>query len=121
MGKWNTQTVPVCKKSNMSDEVLVTYIPKWNEQIRRVIKAVYIPYHHCTDEDLCWDITNADVGEWECANEEEGTYWIPSGWYETIDNSIDDCNYVMIDGTVIAWSKMIKPYNPKVEDISKVN
>lgn len=110
MANWNVHTVPKCEKGNMSDEVLITWIPNWNKNVKLVSKAVYIPYHHCTDEDLGWDITNAVLEDYDVASEEESIYWIPDGWYETIDNSINDCNYVPIDGEVIAWMKNPNPF-----------
>lgn len=118
MANWNIHTVPKCKKGNISDEVLVTWIPKWNKNAKFVSKAVYIPYHNCTNDDLGWDITNANVDEWDVADEDENTYWVPDGWYETIDNSIHDCNYVLIDGEVIAWMKVPKAYEPSLKQLN---
>ena len=54
MGKWYSNTVPKCKAHKCSDEALVTvehrgYQGKvWD----RVVKAVYIPFRHCTVEDM---------------------------------------------------------------------
>ena len=48
MAQWNRNTVPKCKIKNCSDEVLATveHIGYGGKLYRRVIKAVYFPYHH---------------------------------------------------------------------------
>ena len=52
MANWNRNTVPKCKEKECSDEVLVTVD---NGRFKRVLKAVFIPYHHCTVEDMGWN------------------------------------------------------------------
>ena len=58
MAQWNKNTVPKCKIKNCSDEVLVTVerIGYGGKLYRRVVKAVYFPYHHCTVEDMGWNM-----------------------------------------------------------------
>ena len=50
MAQWNKNTVPKCEDKTCSDEVLVTVEKYCRGTYRRVFKAVYIPYHHCTFE-----------------------------------------------------------------------
>ncbi len=54
MAQWNRNTVPKCDVGKYSDEVLATveHIGCDGKIYRRVIKAVYFPYHHCTVEDI---------------------------------------------------------------------
>lgn len=54
MAQWNKNTVPKCEVGKCSDEILVTVerIGYGGKLYRRVIKAVYFPYHHCTVEDM---------------------------------------------------------------------
>lgn len=63
MAKWNI-AVPKCEKGTTSDEVLVT-IEKASiitgEIYNRVVKAVYIPHHNCSLEDLGWNVDD-EVG-----------------------------------------------------------
>lgn len=114
---WKTCGLPKIEPHNISDEVLVTWIPRWNKEARIVSTAIYIPYHWCTDEDMGW---NTDYfAELEYC-EEQDAWWLPCGWYETTINTIDDCSYVKIDGEVIAWDNMPKPYKPKLKDFSTI-
>ena len=32
---------------------------------RRVVKAVYFPYHHCTVEDMGWNMCDGIPDDWE--------------------------------------------------------
>lgn len=114
---WKTCGLPKCKPHEYSEEVLVTWIPSWNKNRRLISIAVYVPHHHCTTDDLCWHYDETIDLEY-C--EEQDSWWIPSRWYETITNLIDDCGYVPIDGEVIAWDKMPRPYKPKMTDFSMV-
>lgn len=113
MAQWNKNTVPKCKDKTCSDEVLVT--TEWHgwqgEIYRRVVKAVYIPYHHCAIDDMGWDMDYGIPNDLEYA-EEENTYWIPQGWYEKCDY-FEDYSYAMITDKVIAWMKCPKAYEPK--------
>lgn len=46
-----------CDVGKCSDEVLTTVEHRYNGKLhRRVIKAVYFPYHHCTVEDMGWNM-----------------------------------------------------------------
>lgn len=49
MASWNCNTVPKTEKGNCSDEVLVTV--QYRNR-KRILKAVYIPYHNATVEDM---------------------------------------------------------------------
>lgn len=113
MAQWNKNTVPKCKNKNCSDEVLTTVerIGYGGKLYRRVIKAVYFPYHRCTVEDMGWNICDGVPDDWEYS-EEDDSYWIPQGWYEVCDYSPDDYSYFTIDDKVIAWMKLSKPYEP---------
>lgn len=113
MAQWNTNYVPKCKERTHSDEVLVT-VDKGTWQ--RVLKAVYIPYHHCTIEDLGWNMWDVVPNDWEYV-EEEDTWWIPQGWYEIAD-CFEEYSYAMINAKVVAWSKLPKPYKPRVKEIN---
>lgn len=113
MAQWNVNTVPKCEKKNHSDEVLVTVCKgTW----KRVVKAVYIPYHHCTVEDMGWNMWDGVPDDWEYV-EEEDTWWIPQGWYEVCDY-FEDYSYAMITDKVLAWSKLPKPYEPRVKKLN---
>lgn len=77
--------------------------------MKLVSTAIYIPHHWCTTDDIGWN-TDSFLDLEYC--EEKDAWWVPCGWYETITNTIDDIGYVDIDGEVIAWDRMPKPYNP---------
>lgn len=117
MAQWNRNTVPKCKIKNCSDEVLVTIerIGYGGKLYRRVIKAVYFPYHHCTVEDMGWNMRDSSVpDDWEYC-EEQDTWWIPQGWYEVCDY-FADYSYSEITDRVTAWMKLPKPYEPRVKE-----
>lgn len=116
MGKWYSNTVPKCKAHKCSDEVLVTVEHKdyQGKAWFRVVKAVYIPFHHCTVEDMCWCFPDGVPDEWEYI-EEEDTWWIPEGWYETADY-FEDAGYATITDRVTAWMKLPKAYESKVKE-----
>lgn len=116
MAQWNKNTVPKCDVRNCSDEVLITVQHMGLGKLyRRVIKAVYFPYHHCTVEDMGWNMCDGVPDDWEYI-EEEDTYWIPQGWYEVCDYSPDDYSYFTIDDKVIAWMKLPKPHGSRVKE-----
>lgn len=115
---WKTTGLPKCEPHNISEKVLVTYIPSWNPNIRIIAMAVYIPEHWCTDEDLGWNIGERKY-DYEY-NAEQDSYWIPGGWYETVENLIYDIGYIAIDGEVTAWDRLPKPYKEKIMDFSKI-
>lgn len=117
MAQWNRNTVPKCKIKNCSDEVLATveHIGYGGKLYRRVIKAVYFPYHHCTIDDMGWNMRDSSVpDDWEYS-EEEDTWWIPQGWYEVCDY-FEDYSYSEITDRVTAWMKLPKPYEPRVKE-----
>ena len=87
---WKTVGLPKCKPHDFSEEVLVTWIPRWNKSMRLVSTAVYVPHHWCTTEDLGWN--SDDFSELEYC-EEKDEWWAPCGWYETITNCIDDVGF----------------------------
>lgn len=115
MAQWNKNTVPQCKNKNCSDEVLVTVerIGCDGKLYKKVIKAVYFPYHHCTIDDTAYDV-RVSVLNWEYY-EEQDTWWIPQGWYEVCDY-FEDCSYSEITDKVTAWMKLPKPYDPRVKE-----
>lgn len=118
MAKWNIDTVPKCEKGTTSDEVLVT-IEKASiitgEIYSRVVKAVYIPHHNCSLEDLGWNVDEDILDEWEYT--EDGiSWWIPQGWYEVHDYC-DNYEYSKITDKVVAWRKLPKPYEQRKETI----
>ena len=53
MAQWNRNCVPKCKEKNCSDYILVT-VERYS--YTKVLRAVYIPYHHCTLEDMGWNM-----------------------------------------------------------------
>lgn len=113
MSSWNCNTVPKAEKGNCSDEVLVTV--QYRNR-KRILKAVYIPYHNATVEDMGWNMYDGVPDDWEYM-EEDDTWWIPQGWYETADN-FEDYSYASIDGKVTAWMKLPKPYECNVKDFN---
>lgn len=118
MARWNENTIPKCKDKNCSDEVLVTVerIGYAGKLYRRVVKAVYIPYHQCTLEDMGWNIYDGVPSDWEYS-EKDDSYWIPQGWYEVCDYFEDHSHsYSLITDFVKAWMKMPKPYEPSGSD-----
>lgn len=115
MANWNANYTPKCKDKSCSDECLVTVD---NGRFKRVLKAVYIPYHHCTVEDMGWNMPDGVPDNWEYI-EEEDTWWIPQGWYETADY-FEDYSYFTITDEVVAWSKLPKPYEPRVKQLRGV-
>ena len=117
MAQWNRNIVPRCENKNCSNEVLVTveHIGYNGKLYRRVVKAVYIPHHHCTLEDMGWNMYDGVPGDWEYS-EEDDSYWIPQGWYETSDY-FEDYSYSTITDKVIAWMKLPKPYEPKNKEL----
>ena len=119
MEKWYNNTVPKCELKTCSDEVLVTveHIGCYGKVFNRVVKAVYIPYHHCTLEDMGWNMYDGVPDDWEYM-EEDDTWWIPEGWYETADY-FEDYSYSTINDRVTAWMKLPKPYESRVKEISK--
>ena len=114
MANWNRNTVPKCKEKECSDEVLVTVD---NGRFKRVLKAVFIPYHHCTVEDMGWNTYDGIPDDWEYV-EEEDSWWIPEGWYEVCDY-FPDYSYFTIEDKVIAWSKLPKAYEPKLKTLNQ--
>ena len=54
MTQWNKNAAPECKDKTCSDEVLVTIL-KYGTY-KKVLKAVYVPYHHCTFKDMGWEM-----------------------------------------------------------------
>lgn len=115
MAQWNKNTVPKCENKKCSDEVLVTVerIGYGGKLYRRVIKAVYFPYHHCTVDDMTLSMDYSITGDWEYA-EEDNSYWIPQGWYEVCDY-FEDHSYSEITDLVTAWMKLPEPYEPRVK------
>lgn len=118
MANWNVNTVPKCKPKECSEEVLVTveykgYDGKFH---RRVLKAVYIPYKHATVEDMGWNMYDGVPDDWEY-DEEQDSWWIPQGWYETADN-FEDYSYASIDDKVTAWMKLPKAYEGRLKDFN---
>lgn len=119
MAQWNKNTVPTCEDKTCSDEVLVSIEKQgWKGGIyRRVVKAVYIPYHHCTVEDMGWNIPDGVPDDWEYV-EENDSWWIPQGWYEVCDYSPDDYSYFTVTDKVTAWMKLPKAYEPRLKQLN---
>lgn len=117
MAQWNKNTVPICKNKNCSDEVLVTVerICYGGKLYRRVIKAVYFPYHHCTIDDMAWGMDYGIPSGLEYS-EEDNSYWIPQGWYEVCDY-FEEYSYSEITDNVTAWMKLPKPYEPRLKEL----
>lgn len=119
MAQWNKNTVPKCEVGKCSDEVLATVEHRYNGKLyRRVVKAVYFPYHHCTVEDMGWNMDDGIPDDCEYS-EEDDSYWIPQGWYEVCDYS-PDYSYFTIDDKVTAWMKLPKPYEPRLKEFGGV-
>ena len=113
---WYTNTVPPCEPHKCSKELLVSVLNRrWNT--KRVLRAVYIPDHHVTVEDMGWNMWEGVPEEWQY-DEDLDTWWISEGWYEIADN-FDEYEYAEISGEVYAWANLPKPYEPKVKDLSK--
>ena len=118
MAQWNKNTVPKCEDKTCSDEVLVTVEKYCRGTYRRVLKAVYIPYHHCTLEDMGWSMYDCVPDDWEYV-EEEDTWWIPQGWYEVCDY-FEDYSYSTITDKVTAWMKLPKAFEPKLKELMEM-
>lgn len=103
-GIWNTDTNPECELKKPSGEMLVT-VKRGN--FKRVMKAIYFPYHHCTQEDIGWNI-NSNALDLEYCKDAD-SWWVPEGWYEVSDYS-EDYTYMMITDDVIAWMSLPIPY-----------
>lgn len=118
MASWNVNTVPKCKPKECSEEVLVTVERRgYNGKLhRRVLKAVYIPYKNTTVEDMGWNMYDGVPNDWEY-DEEQDSWWIPQGWYETADN-FEDYSYASIDDKVTAWMKLPKAYEGRQKDFN---
>lgn len=116
MAQWNKNTVPTCRKKDCSDEVLVTVetIESKGQVYRKVLKAVYIPDHHCTLEDMGLNMPD-DAFDWEYS-EEDDSYWIPQGWYEVCDY-FEEYTRCLISDKVTAWMKLPKPYEPRLKEL----
>lgn len=114
MAQWNKNTVPTCQKKDCSDEVLVTVekVGSKGQVYRNVLKAVYIPDHHCTLEDMGWNMPEGALN-WEYS-EEDDSYWIPQGWYEVCEY-FHDYTYCTITDKITAWMKLPKAYEPNVK------
>ena len=113
MIQWNKNTIPKCKDKNCSDEVLVV-VEKYGGIYKRTLKAVYVPYRHCTFKDMGWNMYVGVSYDYDYEyNEEEDTWWIPQGWYEVCDY-FEDCSYVPVTGEVTAWAKLPNVLEPKV-------
>lgn len=104
-GIWNTDTNPECELKKSSDEMLVT-VKRGN--FKRIVKAIYFPYHHCTQEDIEWKINNNTLDNLEYCKDAD-SWWVPEGWYEVSDYS-KDYTYIMITDDVIAWMSLPIPY-----------
>ena len=118
MAQWNKNTVPKCEDKTCSDEVLVTVEKYCRGTYRRVLKAVYIPYHHCTLEDMGWSMYDGVPDDWEYV-EEEDTWWIPQGWYEVCDY-FEDYSYSPITDKVTAWMKLPKEFELKLKELMEM-
>ena len=77
---------------------------------------MYIPYHHCTFEDIALNMYDGDLSDWEYI-EEQKTWWIPQGWYEIYDYN-NEYSYSMITDKVVAWMKLPRPYKPRIKDLN---
>ena len=120
MAQWNSNCVPKCEEKKHSEEVLVTIqITGYRgDIIKRVVKSVYFPFHNCTVEDMRWDMLDGVPDDWDYS-EEDDSWWIPQGWYEVCDY-FDDYSYASITDKVIAWMKMPKPFESRVEPFGLV-
>ena len=119
MAQWNKNTVPRCEDRTCSDEVLVTVENNRRRIYRRVIKAVYIPYHHCTFEDMGWNMYEGTPDDYDYEYiEEEDTWWIPQGWYEVCDY-FGDYSYSTITDKVTAWMKLPKAFEPRLKELKE--
>ena len=92
MAQWNKNTVPKCKDKTCSDEVLVTIEKQgWKGgTYRRVVKAVYIPYHHCTVEDMGWNMPDGVPDDWEYVEENDKNQQQKDLKVESLDDLFED-------------------------------
>lgn len=116
MAQWNKNNVPKCDDKTCSDEVLVTVEKHGRETYRRVLKAVYIPYRHCTLDDMGWNMYDGIPNDWEYS-EEDDSWWIPEGWYEVCDY-FEDYSYTEITDKVTAWMKLPKAFEPNLNTLA---
>ena len=57
------------------------------------------------------------LDDWEYV-EEEDSWWIPQGWYEVCDY-FEDYSYSAITDKVIAWMKLPKAFEPKLNNLNE--
>lgn len=113
MTQWNKNATPECEDKTCSDEVLVTIL-KFGTY-KKILKAVYVPYHHCTFKDMGWEMYKGVPYDYDYEyNEEEDTWWIPQGWYEVCDY-LEGCPYIPITSEVIAWMRLSKEFEPYIK------
>lgn len=112
MGQWYKNTVPECNEKTCSGEMLVTV---YSGSRKKVVRAVYIPYHHCTLEEMGWDMCVVP-DTWEYVKKQD-SWWIPEGWYEIADY-FGDYTHALIEDKVVAWSKLPKPYEPRLKQLN---
>ena len=116
MVQWNRNAAPECKDRTCSDEVLVTIL-KYGTY-KKVLKAVYVPYHHCTFKDMDWEMYKGVPYDYDYEyNEEEDTWWIPQGWYKVCDY-LEDCPHIPITSEVIAWMRLSKEFEPNINELN---
>ena len=111
MGQWHSHTIPKCRDRDCSDELLVTVKTDYG---KRVVKAVYFPHHHCTIEEVGCNMPTYMLEY----SEKDNSWWIPEGWYEENDYFGDYC-YSTITDEIIAWSKLQKPYEPRIKQMEE--
>ena len=80
------------------------------------MKAVYIPHHHCTLEDMAWYMYDGIPSDWEYS-EEDDSWWIPQGWYEVCDY-FEDYSFSQITDNVTACMKLPKAFEPRLNDFT---
>ena len=51
-------------------------------------------------------------------SEKDNSWWIPEGWYE-VNDYLGDYYYSTITDEIIAWSKLQKPYEPRIKQMEE--
>jgi hypothetical protein len=107
--KLNNGWIPITEGfPEVNKDVQVTfreYMEYSKEYRHGTCKAIYIPNHTITIEDMGWN-EYEDVEEYD---EQEDCYYVKCGWYEVIENC-GDYSHVDINCEVTAWRPLPEPY-----------
>lgn len=111
----NNQWIPVSERLPETNKDVQVTFREYMEYCKKyrygICKAIYIPKYSVTNEEMNWDNddTNYDYLE------KEDKYYVPSGWYEVVENW-SDYTHVYISCEVTAWQPLPEPYQGGSQD-----